>query len=228
MINFQKAKWIWHNSFRGVNVYVNFEDEFTLDTVPTKCGIKISCDRNYALYINGSFVDSGQYSDYEDLKFYDELDITPYVKPGNNTLLAVVYYQGTSCSTYRRGEPISDAASPMHGMDKNGPTAVILSVSKPDYTKVSCGTVVNQKYSPEMFKNDELRAKLLAMIKTYMSRGGQEIQINSVSREMLIDAMHHPEKYQNLVVRVSGFSAHYVTLDRRVQEDILKRTEHGG
>lgn len=127
-----------------------------------------------------------------------------------------------------RGEPISDAASPMHGMDKNGPTAVILSVSKPDYTKVSCGTVVNQKYSPEMFKNDELRAKLLAMIKTYMSRGGQEIQINSVSREMLIDAMHHPEKYQNLVVRVSGFSAHYVTLDRRVQEDILKRTEHGG
>ncbi len=126
-----------------------------------------------------------------------------------------------------RGEPISDAASPMHGMDKSGPTAVILSVSKPDYTKVSCGTVVNQKYSPEMFSSDELRAKLLAMIKVYMSRGGQEIQINSVSRNMLIDAMHHPEKYKNLVVRVSGFSAYYITLDRRVQEDILKRTEHG-
>lgn len=126
-----------------------------------------------------------------------------------------------------RGEPISDAASPMHGMDTSGPTAVILSVSKPDYTKVSCGTVVNQKYSPEMFKNDELRAKLLSMIKVYMSRGGQELQINSVSRDILIDAMEHPEKYKNLVVRVSGFSAFYITLDRRVQEDILKRTEHG-
>ena len=78
-----------------------------------------------------------------------------------------------------------------------------------------------------MFSSDELRAKLLAMIKVYMSRGGQEIQINSVSRNMLIDAMHHPEKYKNLVVRVSGFSAYYITLDRRVQEDILKRTEHG-
>jgi pyruvate formate-lyase/glycerol dehydratase family glycyl radical enzyme len=126
-----------------------------------------------------------------------------------------------------RGEPISDAASPMHGMDTSGPTAVILSVSKPDYTKVSCGTVVNQKYSPAMFENDELRAKLLSLIKVYMSRGGQEIQINSVSRDILIDAMNNPDKYKSLVVRVSGFSAYYTTLDRRVQEDILKRTEHG-
>ncbi len=126
-----------------------------------------------------------------------------------------------------RGEPISDAASPMHGMDTSGPTAVILSVSKPDYTKVSCGTVVNQKYNPAMFENDELRAKLLSLIKVYMSRGGQEIQINSVSRDILIDAMNNPDKYKSLVVRVSGFSAYYTTLDRRVQEDILKRTEHG-
>ena len=103
-----------------------------------------------------------------------------------------------------------------------------MSFSKPDYTKVACGTVVNQKYSPEMFQNDELRAKLLAMIKTFMSRRGQEIQINSVSRDVLIDAMHNPEKYQSLVVRVSGFSAYYVSLARSVQEDILKRTEHNG
>lgn len=126
-----------------------------------------------------------------------------------------------------RGEPISDAASPMHGMDTSGPTAVIFSVSKPDYTKVSCGTVVNQKYSPTMFENDELRAKLISLIKVYMNLGGQEIQINSVSRDLLIDAMNNPDKYRSLVVRVSGFSAYYTTLDRRVQEDILKRTEHG-
>lgn len=105
MKSFSEAKWIWHNSYRGTNVYVNFEDEFTLGDAPSACSIKISCDRNYALYINGGFVDSGQYSDYEDLKYYDELDITPHVKPGKNTLLAVVYYQGVSCSTYRRGEP---------------------------------------------------------------------------------------------------------------------------
>ncbi len=123
-------------------------------------------------------------------------------------------------------EPLSDAASPMHGMDKRGPTATILSTSKPDYTKACCGTVLNQKYSPSVFADDEKRAKLAALIRVYFARGGQEIQINSVSREVLKDAMEHPENYQSLVVRVSGFSALYITLSKEVQEDILKRTEH--
>lgn len=123
------------------------------------------------------------------------------------------------------GEPLSDAASPMHGMDKKGPTATVLSTTKPDYTKAACGTVLNQKYSPSVFKDDEKRAKLAALIRVYFARGGQEMQVNSVSRETLKDAMEHPENYKSLVVRVSGFSAFYVTLDREVQEDILKRTE---
>lgn len=125
------------------------------------------------------------------------------------------------------GEPLSDAASPMHGMDTSGPSAVVLSTSKPDYRLVSCGTVLNQKYSPSMFSDPAKRAKLLALIRVYFRRGGQEIQINSVSRAILTDAMEHPEQYRSLVVRVSGFSAFYVTLDRAVQEDILKRTEQG-
>ncbi|MBR6747504.1 MAG: glycyl radical protein, partial [Clostridia bacterium] len=123
-------------------------------------------------------------------------------------------------------EPMSDAASPMHGMDKNGPTAVVNSCTKPDFTLVSCGTVLNQKYSPEMFRNPALRAKLSAVIRTYFAMGGQEMQINAVSRDILKDAMDHPENYANLVVRVSGFSAFYTRLNRAVQEDILKRTEH--
>ena len=57
-------------------------------------------------------------------------------------------------------------------------------------------------------------------------RGGQEIQINSVSREILAKAIEEPDNWRNLVVRVSGFSAFYTTLDRAVQEDILLRTEH--
>lgn len=122
-------------------------------------------------------------------------------------------------------EPLSDAASPMHGMDKKGPTATVLSTTKLDYTKAACGTVLNQKYSPSVFTDDEKRAKLAALIRVYFTRGGQEIQINSVSRETLKDAMEHPENYKSLVVRVSGFSAFYITLDREVQEDILKRTE---
>jgi len=127
----------------------------------------------------------------------------------------------------KNGEPLSDAASPMHGMDKNGPTAVVLSTSKPDYTKVSCGTVLNQKYSPSMFSDEEKRAKLCALIRVYFERGGQEMQINSISREILIDAMENPKKYGSLVVRVSGFSDYYTRLSAEVQKDILKRTEQG-
>lgn len=125
----------------------------------------------------------------------------------------------------KNGEPLSDAASPMHGMDISGPTAVALSTSKPDFTKVSCGTVLNQKYSPSMFRDEGKRARLRALIRVYFARGGQEMQINSVSRAVLTDAMEHPEKHGSLVVRVSGFSDYFTKMSREVQMDILRRTE---
>ena len=126
----------------------------------------------------------------------------------------------------KNGAPMSDAASPMHGMDKNGVTSVVLSVSKPDYTKVACGSVVNQKFSPSAFASDEKIAKLRALIKVYFARGAQEMQINSVGRKTLTDAQKHPEKYSDLVVRVSGFSAYYTLLTPDIQNDILIRTEN--
>lgn len=124
----------------------------------------------------------------------------------------------------KAGEPLSDAASPTYGRDTHGATLTVNSLTKPDYTKVACGTVVNQKFSPSVFEEGK-RQKLLALIKTYFQKGGQEMQINATSREVLQDAMLHPENYRNLVVRVSGFSAFYVTLDKDVQLDILNRTQ---
>ncbi len=122
------------------------------------------------------------------------------------------------------GEPLSDAASPTYGRDTKGATVTLNSLSKLDYTKVACGTVINQKFSPSMFEGEKIY-KLLALIKTYMKKGGQEVQINATSREILLDAMEHPELYQNLVVRVSGFSDYYVRLSKEVQLDILNRTQ---
>ncbi len=124
-----------------------------------------------------------------------------------------------------QGEPLSDAASPTYGRDVKGATSTLLSVTKPDYTKAACGTVINQKFSPSMFKGDK-RLKLLSLIKTYFKKGGQEIQINATSRETLLDAMDNPQKYGNLVVRVSGYSDYYVRLSKEVQLDILNRTQH--
>jgi formate C-acetyltransferase len=122
------------------------------------------------------------------------------------------------------GTPLSDAASPTYGRDVRGLTAAIHSLTTADYSCVACGSVVNQKFSPAAF-NDENRPKLVAALKVYFLRGGQEMQINATDAKVLKDAMDHPEKYPNLVVRVSGFSAVYVTLGREVQEDILNRTQ---
>ncbi len=124
-----------------------------------------------------------------------------------------------------QGEPLSDAASPTYGRDVKGATTTLNSVTKPDYTKAACGTVINQKFSPSMFCKEN-RMKLLSLIKTYFKKGGQEIQINATSKETLLDAMEHPEKHGNLVVRVSGFSDYYVRLAKEVQLDILSRTQH--
>ena len=122
-------------------------------------------------------------------------------------------------------EPYSDAASPTFGKDTRGATETVNSIVKPNYVKMSVGSVVNQKFSPSMFTEPEKRKKLLALIRVYFEGGGQEMQINATSREILIDAMNHPENYPNLVVRVSGFSAYYVLLGKQIQQDILNRTQ---
>ena len=124
------------------------------------------------------------------------------------------------------GVPLNDAASPMRGMDQNGLTQAMLSVSKADYTKSACGTVYNIKLTENTFTNIEKRNALRELIRVYFKRGGQEVQINCVSRKNLMDAMEKPEEHKDLVVRVSGFSAAYVTLEDEIQKDILERTEH--
>lgn len=169
------------------------------------------------------------------VKYLDEL-FSKYRTPDNGPYYTAIasnvasVYAGMETGATPDGRkaktPLSDAASPTYGTDKSGTTAVFLSLSKPDYRLVSCGTVLNQKYTSDMLKKPESRAALLAALKVYFSRGGQEVQINCVSRETLRDAMDNPEKYAGLVVRVSGFSAYFTTLDRAVQEDILHRTEH--
>ena len=124
------------------------------------------------------------------------------------------------------GKPLSDAASPTYRRDKSGITAALLSCAKPDYTKAACGTVLNRKFTSGFFQNKNNLYKLGNLIRTYFDLGGQEIQINAVSRAVLKEAMLHPRDYRDLMVRVSGFSAFFVQLAPSIQEDILSRTEY--
>ena len=68
--------------------------------------------------------------------------------------------------------------------------------------------------------------KLAALVRSYFELGGQQVQFNVVSTETLREAQKHPEQYQDLLVRVAGFSAYFVTIDPALQEDIIERSEH--
>ena len=126
----------------------------------------------------------------------------------------------------RAGEPVSDAASPAFGRDRNGPTAAIRSVAGLDYGLAPGGNVVNMKLNPGSVEGDRGLDAVAALVRTCFRLGGAQLQFNTVSRERLIEAMEHPERYPDLVVRVSGFSAYFTRLDRAVQCDVLARTEH--
>lgn len=125
-------------------------------------------------------------------------------------------------------EPVSDAASPTFGRDRNGPTAVIKSISKLDYSRHPGGNVINMKFHPSALAGEEGTTALSALIRTCFELGGIQLQFNTTDRDVLMDAMEHPENHEDLVVRVSGFSSYFVRLDRAVQEDVLSRTEHVG
>ena len=68
--------------------------------------------------------------------------------------------------------------------------------------------------------------KLSMLIRTYFSHGGKHVQFNVVNKEMLLEGQKRPEKYKDLIVRVAGYSAYFVTLGKPVQDEIICRTEY--
>lgn len=123
-------------------------------------------------------------------------------------------------------EPLAEGCSPAHNSDKNGPTAVLKSVSKLRTNKITGGVLLNQKMTPQMLSTEENRQKLELLIKTFFNRlHGYHVQYNIVSKETLIDAQKHPEKHKDLIVRVAGYSAFFNVLSKKTQDDIIGRTE---
>jgi formate C-acetyltransferase len=121
---------------------------------------------------------------------------------------------------------LTDASvSAQPGTDRNGPTALVKSAASAIDTARWGSNHFNMKFHPAALEGREGARKLLALIKTYFDLGGHHIQFNCVSNETLKDAQHHPENYRDLVLRVAGYSAFFVQLDKRVQDEIIKRTE---
>jgi len=118
------------------------------------------------------------------------------------------------------------SVSAMPGTDKNGPTALASSAAKAIDTVRFASNHFNMKFHPSALEGPDGARNLLALIKTYMDLGGCHIQFNCVSSDTLKDAQLNPQRYKDLVVRVAGFSAYFTRLDKGVQDEIIKRTEH--
>ncbi len=111
--------------------------------------------------------------------------------------------------------------NPVGGADKNGVTACLNSLVKAD-TTLHAGAVQNMKFSKEMLS--KYRRQFESLLQTYFEKGGSQIMLTVVSRGELEDAQKHPENYQNLIVRVGGFSERFVNLPPETQNEVLSRT----
>jgi formate C-acetyltransferase len=124
-----------------------------------------------------------------------------------------------------QGEPLSVGAGSTSGVDHSGYTAFLNSVLHNDFTRVNGGSSVNIRVNPRLLEGESQRRRFGDMIRTYFQSGGPHIQVNVVSTDILRDAQLHPERYGDLLVRVSGFSSRFVELTRQTQDEIIARSE---
>ena len=121
-------------------------------------------------------------------------------------------------------EPLPDGISPSKNADRNGPTSVLKSVSKMDHLKTG-GTLLNQKFNKDAIKGEKGLKKFAGLIKSFFKMDGHHIQFNVIGKETLLKAQRNPEDYENLIVRVAGYSDYFNNLSKELQDEIIARTE---
>jgi len=125
----------------------------------------------------------------------------------------------------RAGMPLSEGISPVQGADRRGPTAVIKSVAKMDHVRTG-GTLLNQKFTPQLLKDEAGLDKFVQLIRTFFKLGGHHVQFNVVDAATLRAAQENPEQHRDLIVRVAGYSDYFCDLSQALQDEIIARTEH--
>ena len=142
----------------------------------------------------------------------------------------VVYGEktGTTPDGRKAGTPFAPGANPMYHREKNGIISAANSVAKLDYDESKDGISYTFSVIPNVLgKTDEEKINNLTVIlDSYFKASGHHINVNVLDREVLLDAMDHPEKYPQLTIRVSGYAVKFVKLSRKHQMDIISRTFH--
>ncbi len=218
-----------------------FEDHrYTMDQLLKACEKNWEGEEVLRQYIRNHtpfFGNDDEYADSIAVRVYEDLvkaiEGRPNTRGGQthlNMLSTTCHnYFGSVCGASVNGRfahfAISDGTSPAHGSDSHGPTAVIKSLGKLDQTK-SGGTLLNVRFTPQLFKRDEDIRKCASMIRTYFKFGGHHIQFNIVDTQTLLDAQKHPDQYKDLLVRVAGYSDYFNDMTEQLQNEIIARTEN--
>jgi len=123
------------------------------------------------------------------------------------------------------GEPLSNSMSPSNGAERRGPTAAMSSVARIDHTLIGYGNSLNMRLPLGVLKSEKGVESVAHLVRGYFDKGGFHVQFNAVDTATLLAAQQRPQDYGDLIVRVSGYSAYFTRLGRRIQDDIIGRSE---
>ncbi len=133
---------------------------------------------------------------------------------------------GASPDGRRKGEPLGTNFSASLFAKIKGPFSVIQSFTKPDFTETINGGPLTLEFAASMFKDEESVKKVAALVKAYIDMGGHQLQLNAVNTELMKAAQEYPEEHRQLVVRIWGWSAYFVELDKEYQDHVLSRQQY--
>ena len=145
---------------------------------------------------------------------------------GENMHIEFGRVTGATPDGRRAGEPFADSIGAAQGRDRKGVTGLLNSVAKLPHRLLPTAVSLNVKLDPKLLATEEGIEKVAALIQAHFSSGGQQFQFNLVNREMLLEAKRNPEEHSDLMVRVAGYSAPFVSLWDDLQDEIIARTEH--
>ncbi|MCP5106548.1 MAG: formate acetyltransferase [bacterium] len=172
---------------------------------------------NYTLYAAGKFA--------ECIRTFTNTRGGKYTA-GLYSVTAHQYYgtvTGALPNGRRKGESFASGIAPANGMDKKGPTAMLNSLNRIDFTRFANGINLNIKFDTAGIKGETGKRALENLLKTYFRRGGMQAQLNVMDPKTLIEARDNPDAYPNLLVRVSGYSAYFNDLTPKMKDELITR-----
>ena len=132
---------------------------------------------------------------------------------------------GATADGRHAGSAFGSSFSPSPIAKLDGPLSCIQSFTKHDLTNIINGGPLTMEIHDNTFRNDDGIKKVAALVKAFIDLGGHQLQLNSINRDVLLDAQKHPENHKNLIVRVWGWSGYFNELDVEYQNHIIARTE---